>query len=288
VVEAGATDLGVAAAAEDPVETLEVRLFLEAIDARYGYDLRDYAPPSMRRRVLVALGKSGLPNLGALQHAVLVDPALFARVLADLTVPVSELFRDPVFFRTFRERVVPTLRTYPFFNVWHAGCATGEEAYSTAILLREEGLGDRCQIYATDLSPRALEHAKQGVYRPQELSAVVERYALAGGTATLEAHATVAYGQLAMAESLRSRILFFQHSLVADHVFAEMTVVFCRNVLIYFGRDLRARVMRKLEESLARGGFLCLGSSERVPTEARSAFVPFAPEERIYRFRGSP
>lgn len=266
---------------------LEVRLFLEAVNTRYGYDLRDYASASMTRRVLVALAKSGLPDLGALQRGVLADPALFARVLKDLTVPVSELFRDPEVFRAFRTNVVPMLRTYPFFNIWHAGCSTGEEAYSTAILLREEGLADRCQIYATDLSAPALEHAKQGVYAPRDLAAVGARYARAGGATTLEAHATIAYGQVAMAESVRSRILFFQHNLVSDHVFAEMTVVFCRNVLIYFGHDLRGRVMRKISGSLARGGFLFLGQSERLSPHERETFAPFAPDERIYRYQGA-
>jgi len=265
------------------VETLEVRLFLEAVNARYGYDLRGYASRSMGRRVHAALAKSGLPDLGALQHAVLVDPMLFARVLADLTVPVSDLFRDPGFFRAFRERVVPLLRTYPFFNIWHAGCATGEEAYSMAILLREEGLEERCQLYATDLSAPALAQAKEGVYRLRDLPAAEERYRSAGGRASLAAHATVAYGQLAMAESLRRRILFFQHSLVSDHVFAEMTVVLCRNVLIYFGRELRRQVLGKLEESLCPGGFLCFGASERLSGDASEAFGPFVSHARIYR-----
>jgi chemotaxis protein methyltransferase CheR len=271
----------------ESLEALEVRLFLEAINARYGYDLREYAAPSITRRVLVALAKSGLPDLGALQHGVLTDPSLFGRVLADLTVPVSELFRDPSVFQLFRARIVPILRTYPFFNIWHAGCSTGEEAYSTAIVLREEGLADRCQIYATDLSAPAVEHAKQGVYAPRDLSAAVARYERAGGRATLEAHATVAYGQIAMAEALRSRILFFQHNLVSDHAFGEMTVVFCRNVLIYFGRELRQRVIGKIEASLARGAFLFLGGSERLALDERGqSFGAFAPESRIYRYQG--
>jgi chemotaxis protein methyltransferase CheR len=273
--------------AAEGVEALEVRLFLEAINARYGYDLRDYAAPSITRRVLVALAKSGLPDLGALQHRVLVDPALFTRVLTDLTVPVSELFRDPSVFEVFRSRIVPVLRTYPFFNIWHAGCSTGEEAYSTAIVLREEGLADRCQIYATDLSASAIEHAKQGVYEPRNLAAVVERYERAGGRATLESHATVAYGQVAMTEALRSQVLFFQHNLVSDHAFAEMTVVFCRNVLIYFGRELRQRVVEKIEASLSRGAFLCLGGSERLAMDDRAMFGAFAPDERIYRYQGA-
>jgi chemotaxis protein methyltransferase CheR len=274
--------------AEDDVTAIEVRLFLEAIYERYGYDLRGYAAPSMRRRVHVALARSGLSDLGALQHRVLTDPDAFARVLGDLTVQVTELFRDPEFYRAFRERVVPTLRTYPLINIWLAGCATGEEAYSTAILLREEGLYERCQIYATDLSAPALERAKEGVFLAKDLAAVVDGYGRSGGSDTLEAHATVAYGQLAIKESLRRNILFFQHDLVSDHVFAEMQVVFCRNVLIYFGRALRDRVMRKLSASLCSGGFLCLGSSERMSADGRDPFSELAPNERIYRRTRAP
>jgi chemotaxis protein methyltransferase CheR len=274
--------------ADDGVAALEVRLLLEAIYERYGYDLREYALPSMSRRVHAALARSGLSDLGALQHRALTDPETFARILADLTVHVTELFRDPDFYRTFREQVVPVLRTYPRLNVWHAGCATGEEAYSTAILLREEGLYDRCQLYATDLSAAALERAKEGVYAAKDLEAIAAAYRRAGGTASFESYATVAYDQIALKESLRSRILFFQHDLVSDYVFAEMQVVFCRNVLIYFGRALRERVLEKLARSLCPGGFLCLGSSERLPADARGPFVELAPEARIYRLRGAP
>lgn len=274
--------------ARDDVTTIEVRLLLEAIYERYGYDLRGYAAVSIGRRVHGALARSGLPDLGALQHRVLTDPDAFARVLGDLTVQVTGLFRDPDFYRAIRERVVPVLRTYPLINVWLAGCATGEEAYSMAILLRDEGLYERSQIYATDLSAAALERAKEGVYPAEDLAAIVDGYGRSGGGGTLEAHATVAYGQLAIKESLRRNILFFQHDLVSDHVFGEMQVVFCRNVLIYFGHALRDRVMRKLSASLCSGGFLCLGSSERMSADGRDPFSALAPNERIYRRTGAP
>jgi len=285
VVEVTAASRG--APARDDVTTIEVRLLLEAIYERYGYDLRGYAASSIGRRVHVALARSGLPDLGALQHRVLTDPDAFARVLGDLTVQVTGLFRDPDFYRAIRERVVPMLRTYPLINVWLAGCATGEEAYSMAILLRDEGLYERSQIYATDLSAAALERAKEGVFPAEDLAAIVDGYGRSGGGGTLEAHATVAYGQLAIKESLRRNILFFQHDLVSDHVFGEMQVVFCRNVLIYFGHALRDRVMRKLRESLCSGGFLCLGASERMAAECREPFSELAPNERIYRRKGA-
>jgi chemotaxis protein methyltransferase CheR len=274
------------AADADVVAALEVRLFLQAIYERYGYDLRDYALPSMSRRVQAALSRSGLNDLGALQHRVLTDADAFARVLADLTVQVSALFRDPGFYLSFRQRVVPVLRTYPHLNVWHAGCASGEEAYSAGIVLREAGLAERCQSYATDLSAAAVERAKQGVYAAKDLDAIVDSYRRAGGAASFESYATVAYGQVALAEALRSRILFFQHDLVSDYVFAEMQVVFCRNVLIYFGRALRERVMQKLARSLCPGGFLCLGSSERLPANLCGPFVEVDADARIYQLRG--
>jgi chemotaxis protein methyltransferase CheR len=281
-------DAQACAADADVVAALEVRLFLEAIYERYGYDLRDYALPSMSRRVQAALSRSGLHDLGALQHRVLTDADAFARVLADLTVQVSALFRDPAFYLSFRERVVPVLRTYPHVNVWHAGCASGEEAYSTGIVLREAGLAARSQSYATDLSAAAVERAKQGVYAAKDLDAIVDGYRRAGGAASFESYATVAYGQIALTEALRSRILFFQHDLVSDYVFGEMQVVFCRNVLIYFGRALRERVMQKLARSLCPGGFLCLGSSERLPANLRGPFVEIDADARIYQLRGEP
>ena len=271
---------------EHDVEAIEIRLLLEAIHAKYGYDLRGYSPASMRRRVLAALVKSGLGTLSELQHALLHAPDSFATLLDGLTVHVSEMFRDPVFYRTLRSCVMPILRTYPLLKIWHAGCATGEEVYATAIVLQEEGLYDRSQIYATDLSPQALEQAKQGAYLATQLQTCSENYAKSGGTSSFGDYYTAAYDQFAMKESLRRNVLFFQHDLVSDHVFGEMHVVFCRNVLIYFGPDLRDEVLGKFSESLCPGGFLCLGASERLARSAKErAFADFAPAERIYRYK---
>jgi chemotaxis protein methyltransferase CheR len=269
---------------DDELETLEIRLLLEAIHATYGYDLRDYAEGSMKRRVHAALAKSGLRHLGELQHRVIRDPDFFATVLEDLTVRVTSMFRDPAFYRSFRSQVVPVLRTYPLLRIWHCGCATGEEVYADAILLSEAGLYDRTQIYATDMSPQALEHAKQGVYSAESVRGFAENYERSGGVSALSDYYTEAYDRIAMKESLRRQVLFFQHNLVSDHVFGEMQVIFCRNVLIYFGQDLKDRVLRKFTESLCPGGFLCLGSGERVPQSAKEhALVEFA-TERIYRY----
>jgi chemotaxis protein methyltransferase CheR len=268
---------------ENETEALEIRLFLDAISAKYGYDMRGYATGSMRRRVLAALARSGLAHLGELQHRVLHDRAFFAEVIEDLTVRVSEMFRDPSFFLAFRSRVVPLLRTYPRLNVWHCGCAAGEEVYATAIVLLEEGLYDRTQIYATDVSAQALEQAKQALYPADRLKAFAEGYAASGGKSTFSSYFTEAYDGIALRESLRKNILFFEHNLVSDHVFAEMNVVFCRNVLIYFGEELRGRVMGTIRESLCPGGFLCLGSSETLRGAQALPFSDFVPTERIYR-----
>lgn len=266
------------------LHALEVRLLLEAIHARYGYDLRDYSPPHMKRRLGAALARYGLPHLGELQHRILHDPSFFAAVLDELTVQVSDLFRDPPFYRAFRERVIPVLRTYPLLRIWHAGCATGEEAYATAILLTEEGLYDRAQIYATDLSVQALAQAKQGVFAADRAQAFAFNHARSGAKTDFAHYCTIAYDQLAISETLRRNILFFQHNLVSDQAFGEMHVIFCRNVFLYFGPELRARVIHKFAQSLCAGGFLCLGNSEQLSrAEHGREFVEFASAERVYR-----
>lgn len=263
---------------------IEVRLFLEAIRLKYGYDLTGYLGTSMQRRVFAALAKSGCSSLGHLQHRVLTEPAVFSRVLEDLTVRVTEMFRDPGFYRMFRASVVPILRTYPLLRLWHAGCSTGEEVYSMAILLREEGLYERSQIYATDLSPYALERAKNGVHSPKSLQTLKDRYEKAGGSSRLSDHCTEGYDSVALHQSLLRNVFFFHHNLVSDHVFGEMHVILCRNVLMYFGQELRENVIAKLGASLSAHGFLCLGSSERLTQiEPISRFTDFDAEQRIYR-----
>lgn len=270
---------------EDEIEALEIRLLLEAIWARWGFDLRDYAAPSMRRRVRAVLAATGDAHLGQLQHRVLHDRDLFGDVIERLTVQVTELFRDPSVYAELRARVVPLLRTYPVLKVWHAGCSTGEEAYATAILLAEEGLGPRTQLYATDLSHRAIEHAKEGVYPAANLVAFARNHVQSGARSDIGDWLTAAYGSVAMRESVRSRILFFQHDLVSDQVFGEMNLVCCRNVLIYFNAELRARVLRKIADSLCPGGFLAVGSSERLSAaDAALGFKSFSEPHRIYRY----
>jgi chemotaxis protein methyltransferase CheR len=265
----------------DP-EAIEARLLLQAIYECYGYDFRGYAPDLMERRVKTALAKSGMKHLGELLHRVLLEPDYFHALLQDLTVQVSEMFRDPLFYLAFREKVIPVLRTYPHVKIWHAGCATGEEAYTTAILLLEEGLLKRTQIYATDIDTGALEQARGGAYSEAQLSSFETNYREAGGRANPEDYYTSAYDGMAFKEVLRKSIVFFQHNLVTDYALGEMQVIFCRNVLIYFGEELRSRVTRVLAQGLCQGGFLCLGKSEHIPMRWKE-FEELAASERIYR-----
>lgn len=268
----------------DEVEEIEIWLFLEAIRRRYGYDFLGYAESSMQRRVRLALARSGAKHLGELQHRVLLDPKALGEALHDLTVRVSNLFRDPEVFLAIRSKIVPVLRTYPLVKVWHCGCADGEEVYSFAIVMTEEGIYERCQVYATDLSDSSIEKAKAGIYTPTNRQAVNQDYVASGGGGSFDSHATSAYGGLAMNRSLTRHMHFFQHNVAIDRAFGEMHMVFCRNVLIYFGRELRARVIAQLRESLVPGGFLCLGLSEQLTQEElNTGFAPFAPAERIYR-----
>ncbi|HEX4337160.1 MAG TPA: protein-glutamate O-methyltransferase CheR [Polyangiaceae bacterium] len=273
-------------APDDSAEAIEIRLVLEAIHARYGYDFRGYAADSIARRVKATLAKSGFAHLGELQHRLLTEPSLFKTIMEGLTVQVSGMFRTPAFYRAFRNNVVPILRTYPRLKIWHAGCATGEEVYATAIVLAEEGLLARTQIYATDISEAALEHAREGVYSNEVLEEAIVRYSEAGGTGTFEQYCARGYGRVAMRQDLRRNAVFFRHDLVNDYSLGEMNVVFCRNVMIYFGVNLRERVLDMFARDLAQGGFLCLGASEGLPASKVPAFGPFAPSERIYRHRG--
>ncbi len=273
-------------APEEETEQIEVRLVLEAIHAKYGYDFRDYSAPSISRRVKAALAKSGAAHLGELLHRLLAEPQFFASIVDQLTIQASDMFRDPAFYRTFTERVLPVLRTYPALKIWHAGCSSGEEVYTTAILLAEADLYERTQIYATDISLRALDQAKEGVYAVARAEGFAQNYASAGGKRRFEDYYSSRYEHIAVKEALRRNIVFFQHDLTHDYALGEMHVIFCRNVLLYFGDTLRERVLPMLARGLYRGGFLCLGESENLPASQTSTFAAFAAKDRIYRRRG--
>lgn len=267
-------------------EELEVSLILEAIHGRYGYDFREYSAGSITRRLSAAVAKTGVSSLGELQHRLLNDPAFFSVLLPCLTVKFTEMFRDPDFFLAVRRELVPILKTYPQVKIWHAGCASGEEAYSMAILLLEEGLDERSVIYATDIDSSAIAQAKEGVYSCKQADVFFENYKSAGGRASLEDYVTRAYSRVAINERLRSRVSFFQHDLATDSSPGEMHVILCRNVALYFTNPLRERVFRLFAEGLHPGGFLCVGATEGIPHGAREKFQRFAGQQRIFRARG--
>lgn len=266
---------------------IEVDLVLEAIHRRYGYDLREYVPDTITRRLQSALARSGAAHFGELQHRLLHDPAWFVELLDQLTVQVSDMFRDPAFYRSFRERVAPVLRTYPQIKLWHAGCSRGEEVYATAILLMEEDLYERSQIYATDLSAKALDAAREGVYAEHEARGFAQNYRLAGGKRRFGDYCAEAYGRIAMHEELKRNMVFFEHNLATDYAIGEMHVVFCRNVLFYFDTALRRRVLDMFAHALRYGGFLCLGATEAAPQVEGRAFDAFVAEQRIFRRAGA-
>ena len=263
---------------------IELKLLMEAIFLKYSYDFRNYTGASQKRRVRYALEQLRLPNVSALQERVLHDPTVFAQLLQYLTIPVSEMFRDPSYFLMLRQQVVPVLQTYPSVKVWVAGCSTGEEAWSLAILLREEGLLDRTQIYATDINPASLDKARQGIFPMEAVRDYTANYQRAGGRHAFSDYYTAAYDAARFDPSLCANAVFADHSLATDSVFAETQLVSCRNVLIYFNRALQDRALGLFHESLCHRGFLGLGAKESIDFSSFSTrFDTLARAERIYR-----
>jgi chemotaxis protein methyltransferase CheR len=266
------------------VAELELKLLLEALFQRFRYDFRSYSMASLRRRIARAMTELDVATISALQERVLHDPQAFPALLQFLTVQVSDMFRDPPFFRVLRERIVPFLKTYPSLKIWVAGCSSGEEVYSMAILLKEEGLFERALIYATDINGEALRRAEAGVYPLERLPAFTDNHRLSGGRTSLSHYYTAAYGSAVFDRSLLKRVVFSDHSLATDHVFAEVQLVSCRNVLIYFDRELQDRALSLFKESLCRRGFLGLGSKESLQVSSQAnAFTEFASTERWYQ-----
>ena len=270
------------------VEAIELDLLLEAIWRAFGYDFRGYARASLGRRVARHMALAGLDNVAQLQHRVLRDPTCFRELMVDLTVTTTEMFRHAPFFRAVRERVIPRLATYPYVHIWHAGVSTGQEVYSMAILLQEAGLYDKCRLYATDVNRAALDHARAGVFPASKLREYTQAYQDAGGVEPFADYFTVAYDHAAVDESLKRNIVFAEHNLTTDAPFAEMHLVLCRNVLIYFGRDLRDRVLRVLHQSVVPNGLLCLGAKESLRFSSLERFYDETDGDvRIYRKVGS-
>jgi chemotaxis protein methyltransferase CheR len=273
---------GARAPGTEGLEDLEIRLLLEGVWSCYGYDFRDYALTSIRRRVRFFMEEEGLSTVTSVQDRVLHDPLALRRFLRALSVNVTAMFRDPSFYRTLREVVVPVMRTYPAVRIWHAGCATGEEVYSVAILLREEGLYDRCRLYATDINDAVLRQAQRGELPLSSMRENTRHYIEAGGGHGFARWYKTRDNRAVLDPELRRNIVFAQHNLATDGSFNDFHLVVCRNVLIYFNRTLQDRVHRLLYDSLVRFGFLGLGLKETTrftPHEAHYEEL----SERLYR-----
>src|SRR5438046_3548381 len=252
------------------LEDLELALLLEGVFRRYGFDFREYAPASLRRRVWRRVHAEKLTSISGLLERLLHDPASMERLLLDLSINVTAMFRDPTFYLAFRQKVVPLLRTYPFVRIWHAGCSTGEEVYSMAILLTEEGLYDRCRIYATDINEAVLQRAKDGIFPISSMKENTSNYIAAGGSGTFSEYYVAKYDYAIFRPSLRENVVFAQHNLVTDASFNHFNVIFCRNVLIYFNNALQDRVQRLFLQSMEMFGILGLGNKETVRYSAVS------------------
>jgi chemotaxis protein methyltransferase CheR len=276
-----------AAAAPEPdaeLEQLEIELLLEAVHRRYGFDFRQYAQASLKRRLWRRMDVERLKTISQLQDRLLHDPACMERLLLDLSINVTSMFRDPSFYVAFRDKVVPVLRTYPFTRIWCAGCSTGEEVYSLAILLHEEGLYERTRIYATDINEAVLLTAKEGVFPLDRMQQYTQNYVRSGGTRDFSQYYTAAYDSVRFARSLTENVVFAQHNLAMDRGFNEFNAILCRNVMIYFDKELQDRVHGLFYESLEMFGILALGHKESIN------FSPFADryealdaDERIFR-----
>jgi len=268
------------------IPELEISLLLEAVYLKYGYDFRQYSKAHIKRRIMNRMVMSGFEDISQIQSKLLNDATFASHLLQDLSITVTEMFRDPGFYRSLRENVVPLLKTYPFIKIWHAGCATGEEAYSMAIVLKEEGLYDRTTIYATDFNQQALNLAKEGIFSNKTMKEYTTNYQSSGGKESFADYYTSDYNNVIMNQSLKKNILWANHNLVTDSVFAEVHLILCRNVLIYFDRNLQNTVQNLFYASLINGGILCLGSKETLSsTDVFEQYTEVDKKQRIFKKR---
>ncbi|OQY58480.1 MAG: chemotaxis protein CheR [Desulfobacteraceae bacterium 4572_88] len=269
---------------ENEIEKIEVDLFVEAIFQRYGYDFKHYAKASVRRRTRNLLQKTGYSRISEMIPKLLYDESFFQSLVCDFSITVTEMFRDPDFFMGLRKKVIPYLKTYPFVKIWHAGCATGEEVYSLAIVLKEEGLYDRATIFATDFNDTALKKAKDGIYPIENIRHYTANYQKAGSTESFSKYYHAEYESAIMDQALKERITFANHNLATDGVFGEMHLILCRNVLIYFDKTLQNRVFDLFSNSLIHKGFLCIGSKESLQfSEVCEHFSVADEKQKIYQ-----
>jgi len=267
-------------------QQIEIQLLLEAMHLKYGFNFSGYSKDMLTRRIENKLSGSKLKSISEMIPKVLYEPDYFSSLIYDISITVTEMFRDPSVYLNLRQKVLPVLKTYPYINIWHAGCATGEEVYSMAIILKEEGLYDKAQIYATDINDVALKKAKEGIYPVSEISKYTRNYQKAGGARSFADYYHAKYDCAKIDKSLKKNITFANHNLVTDGVFAETHLILCRNVFIYFDKTLQEQVLRLFNNSLCRGGFLCLGNSESISfSEAEKDFVKFIKKEKIYQKR---
>lgn len=250
--------------APDTKEGIEITLLLEAIYQCYGYDFRDYAQATIRRRIKQFAVKNGYNHISELLPEVIHKRNIFQSLISEFSITVTEMFRDPAFYLSIRKNVIPLLKTYPFIKVWHAGCSTGEEVYSMAIVLKEEGLYDRATIFATDMNDSALTRAKEGIFPLEHIQEYTRNYQHSGGRYSFGNYYHADQQHIIVNKELKKNITFANHNLTIDQVFAEMHLICCRNVMIYFNKDLQNQVLKLLEKSTVRGGFLCLGSKEAI------------------------
>jgi chemotaxis protein methyltransferase CheR len=266
------------------LEDIEIGLLLEGVFRHYGFDFRNYAPASIKRRIHESMRDERVLNVSAFQEKVLHDPACLERLLYKLSVNVTSMFRDPSFFQSFRAKVVPLLRTYPFLRIWHAGCSTGEEVYSLAILLQEEDLYRRCRIYATDMSKEVLRKAREGIFPLASMQEYTANYQKAGGKRFFSDYYTAHYDSVIFNPALRANLVFSEHNLVTDGSFNEFHVILCRNVMIYFNKTLQERVHNLIYESLHMFGVFGLGNKETLRFTPRESFYEeLDHRDRLYR-----
>ncbi|MCP4154148.1 MAG: protein-glutamate O-methyltransferase CheR [bacterium] len=266
------------------VESIEIALLLEAIYQKYHYDFKEYSRAHLKRRIMHRIKVDGLKSISHMQHKVLYEPAFFEKLLQDFSINVTEMFRDPPFFLTLRRDVLPLLAPLSHIKIWHAGCASGEEAYSMAIILEEEGLLEKSQIYATDFNTSMLNKAKEGIYILKDIENYEINYRKAGGKKTLAHYYTAKYDSVIFNTALKEKIVFADHNLVTDSVFGEMSLILCRNVLIYFTKPLQNNVAKLFSDSVAPAGFLCLGAKESLRfSKYIDKFEIFNIRKKIYR-----
>lgn len=266
------------------IEKIEIELLLEAIYKRYGYDFREYAKATLERRTRIYVKRLGLNNISEIIPKLLRDEDSFEKLIKEYSITVTELFRDPSSYKEIISKVIPVLKTYPFIKIWHAGCATGEEVYSLAILLKEEGMYDKATIYATDFNDEALAAAKEGIYSIENMKQFTANYAASGGKDSLSKYYIAHNNSVKFDKSLIKNVTFANHNLVTDRIFGEMHLIMCKNVLIYFNKELQEKVLNLFNESLIHGGFLCLGDKESIQfTNLQDKYEIISKKAKIYK-----